>query len=98
MGRGVTGWTDTELVTIPISVPTVVTRAFTFALDPTPEQTNAMRSHVGGSRSCYNALLGLGKDNWDENHAKKDTGLSVTKDDYDSISHFGLLDIMGRVP
>ena len=31
------------------------------------------------------------KTNWDENRAKKDGGLGVTKDDYVSTSHFGLL-------
>ena len=39
----------------------------------------------------YNALLGLARDNWDENRTKKDAGLEVTKEDYVSTSHFGLL-------
>ena len=78
-------------MTIPASAPTVVTQAFTFALDPAPEQASAMLSHVGGSRFAYNALLGLARDNWDENRAKKDAGLEVTKEDYVSTSHFGLL-------
>jgi putative transposase len=50
-----------------------------------------LRSHVGGSRFAYNALLGLVKDNWDENRAKKDAGIEVTTEDYVSTSHFGLL-------
>jgi putative transposase len=69
----------------------VVSQAFTFALDPTPEQASEMLSHVGGSRFAYNALLGLIKANWDENRAKRDAGDEVTKDDYVSSSHFGLL-------
>jgi putative transposase len=73
------------------STPTVVTQAFAFALDPTPEQVLALRSHIGGSRFAYNALLGLVKDNWDENRAKKEAGLEVTKEDYFSTSHFDLL-------
>jgi hypothetical protein len=84
----VTGWTDTDRVT---STPTTLTQAFTYALDPTPEQASAMLSHVGGSRFAYNALLGLVKDNWDENRAKKDAGLEVTKANCVSTSHFGLL-------
>ena len=73
------------------STPTTLTQAFTYALDPTPEQASAMLSHVGGSRFAYNALLGLVKDNWDENRAKKDAGLEVTKANCVSTSHFGLL-------
>jgi len=73
------------------STRSVVTQAFTYALDPTPEQASAMLSHVGGSRFASNALLGLVKDNWDENRAKKDAGDEVTNDDYVSTSHFGLL-------
>jgi len=78
-------------MTIPASTPAVVTQAFTFALDPTPKQASAMLSHVGGSRFAYNALLGLVAANWEENRAKKAAGLEVTKDDYVSTSHFGLL-------
>jgi putative transposase len=69
----------------------MVTQAFTYALDPTPEQVSAMLSHVGGSRFAYNAMLGMVKDNWDENRAKEDAGLEVAKEDYVSTSHFGLL-------
>jgi hypothetical protein len=50
-----------------------------------------LRSHVGGSRFAYNALLGLVKANWDENREKIKTGLEVAKEDYVSTSHFGLL-------
>jgi putative transposase len=74
-----------------LATPVVVTQAYTYALDPTPEQISALRSHVGGSRFAYNAMLGLVKDNWDENRAKKDAGIEVVKDDWVSTSHFGLL-------
>src|ERR1039458_1486160 len=36
-------------------------------------------------------MLGLVKDNWDENRAKKESGIEVSKDDWVSTSHFGLL-------
>ena len=72
-------------------VSTTMTQAYSFALDPAPEQAIALRSHIGGSRFAYNALLGLVKANWDENRAKKDAGGEVTKDDYLSTSHFDLL-------
>jgi putative transposase len=73
------------------NAPAVVAQAYSFALDPTPEQISMLRSHVGGSRFAYNALLGLVKANWDENRAKKEADLEVTKEDYVSTSHFGLL-------
>jgi transposase len=76
-------------VTSPHTAPTVVTQAYAFALDPTAEQVSALRSHVGGSRFAYNALLALVQANWDENRAKKESGLTVTNDDYVSTSHFG---------
>ena len=50
-----------------------------------------LRSHIGGSRFAYNTMLGLVKDNWDENRAKKDAGIDVTKDDWIDTGHFGLL-------
>jgi transposase len=78
-------------VTYHDNAPAVVTQAYSFALDPTAEQVSMLRSHVGGSRFAYNALLGLVKANWDENRAKKDAGLEVTNEDYVSTSHFGLL-------
>jgi len=70
---------------------TTLTQAYRFAIDPTPVQANHLRSHIGGSRFAYNALLELVVANWDENRAKKASGLNVTKDDYLSTSHFGLL-------
>ena len=72
-------------------VLTTLNRAYAYALDPTPEQVSMLRSHVGGSRFAYNALLGLVKENWDENRAKNEAGLEVAKNDWVDASHFGLL-------
>ena len=71
--------------------PTTLTQTYVYALDPTPEQVSILRSHVGGSRFAYNAMLGLVKENWDENRVKKETGVEVTNDDYIDTGHFGLL-------
>ncbi len=70
---------------------TTVTQAYRFAIDPSPEQANLLRSHIGGSRFAYNALLGLVKANWDENRARKEAGENVIKEDYLGTSHFDLL-------
>jgi putative transposase len=76
-------------VTRPAS-PTTLTRAYAYALDPTPEQVSSLRSHVGGSRFVYNALLGLVKANWDENRQRKDAGEEVAKEDYLGTRHLDL--------
>ena len=68
-----------------------VTQAYVFTIDPTPEQANALRSHIGGSRFCYNTLLGLVTANWDENRQRKTAGEEVTKEEYIGTSHFDLL-------
>ena len=70
---------------------TTITQAYRYAIDPTPEQANLLRSHIGGSRFAYNALLGLVKDNWDENRSRKESGEEVPKEDYLGTSHFDLL-------
>ena len=70
---------------------TTLTQAYRFAIDPSPEQANLLRSHIGGSRFAYNALLGLVKANWDENRARKEAGENVAKEDYLGTSHFDLL-------
>jgi putative transposase len=72
------------------STKSTVTRAYAYAIDPTPEQAKLLRSHIGGSRFAYNALLGLVKDNWDENRAKKESGVEVVEDDWVDTGHFGL--------
>ena len=69
----------------------MTTQSYRYALDPTSEQANALRSHTGGSRFAYNALLELVKTNWDENRARKEAGEVLTTKDYVSTSHFGLL-------
>ncbi len=68
-----------------------VTQAYSFAIDPTPEQANLLRSHIGGSRFAYNALLGLVKANWDENRQRRGAGEEVAKEEYLGTSHFDLL-------
>jgi putative transposase len=82
--------TTTVLERTSTSTKDAVTRAYVYALDPTPEQVSMLRSHVGGSRYAYNALLGLVKENWDENRAKKEAGVEVTQEDWIDTSHFGL--------
>jgi putative transposase len=72
------------------AVPTNITQAYRYALDPTPEQANLLRSHIGGTRFAYNALLGLVKDNWDENRTKKVSGAEVPKEDYFGTSRLDL--------
>ncbi|HEY5119968.1 MAG TPA: transposase, partial [Acidimicrobiales bacterium] len=64
-----------------------VRQAYRFAFDPTSEQANALRSHIGGTRFVYNALLALVKANWDENREKKQAGIELTRDYYLGTSH-----------
>ena len=73
------------------STESVTTRAYVYAIDPSAEQANHLRSHIGGSRFAYNTLLGLVKDNWDENRAKKEAGVEIAQEDWVDTSHFGLL-------
>ena len=70
---------------------TTVTQAYRFVIDPTPDQANLLRSHIGGSRFAYNTLLRLVKANWDENRVRRDAGEDVLKEEYLRTSHFGLL-------
>ncbi|MHB1905603.1 MAG: IS607 family element RNA-guided endonuclease TnpB [Acidimicrobiales bacterium] len=65
-------------------------QAYRYAIDPTPNQVAQLRSHVGGARFAYNALLGLVKANWDENRARKESGEEVAKADYLGTSHLDL--------
>ena len=58
--------------------PAPLTQSYRYELDPTPEQANLLRSHIGGSRFAYNALLGLVKNNWDENRTRKEAGEVLT--------------------
>lgn len=73
------------------ATPTLVTQAYRYALDPTPEQQRALASHVGAARFAYNHLLSLVLANWEQNREKKTQGLEVTRDDYLDTSHFGLV-------
>ncbi len=77
----------TTIETAKCATLTTVTQAYVFALDPTPEQANALRSHIGGTRFAYNALLGLVKANWDGVRAKKEAGEEVTREDYFGTYH-----------
>jgi putative transposase len=70
--------------------PVTITQAYRYALDPTPEQANLLRSHIGGTRFAYNALLELVQRNWDENRVKKLAGEDVVTQDYLGVSHFDL--------
>lgn len=36
-------------------------QAYRFALDPSPSQVRAFRSHAGGARKAYNTMLALVK-------------------------------------
>ena len=74
-----------------------VTRAYAYALDPTSEQISTLRSHIGGSRFAYNTMLGLMKENWDENRSKKEAGVEVNNDDYIDTGHFGLLYLLSLI-
>jgi putative transposase len=81
---------EAESERIPLAATTIVIQAYRFAIDPTPEQANALRSHIGGTRFAYNALLGLVKANWDENRAKKEANKEFTKDNYLGTRHLDL--------
>jgi putative transposase len=81
--------TSTEITSTTTTI--TVTQAYAFAIDPSPDQVNVLAGHIGGSRFCYNALLGLVMVNWDGNHDKKDASEEVTNDDYFGTSHFDLL-------
>jgi putative transposase len=73
------------------STASTITQAYAYAIDPTAEQANLLRSHIGGSRFAYNALLGLVQINWDENRKRKDAGEEVPKEEFFGTSHFDLL-------
>ena len=70
--------------------PATITQAYRYALDPTPEQASLLRSHIGGTRFTYNALLELVQRNWEENRLKKLAGEEVGPKDYLGVSHFDL--------
>ncbi len=51
------------------AAPTVL-RAYRFALDPTPDQEQQLRSHCGAARFAYNHMLALVKANLDQRTAE----------------------------
>lgn len=67
-----------------------MTQAYRYALDPTPEQSNLLRSHIGGTRFAYNALLELVQKNWNENQVRKASGEELTDKDYPRTGHLDL--------
>lgn len=69
---------------------TTFAQSYVYAFDPTPEQVNLLRSHIGGTRFAYNALLGLVKANWDENRLRKVAGAEVSSKDYLGTGHLDL--------
>ncbi|HET9089860.1 MAG TPA: IS607 family element RNA-guided endonuclease TnpB [Acidimicrobiales bacterium] len=72
------------------SLSAKIHQAYRYAIDPTPEQVAQLRSHVGGARFAYNALLSLVKENWDENRARKEAGEEVATADYLGTSQLDL--------
>jgi putative transposase len=52
-----------------------VIRAYLFALDPTPVQAEAMRSHCGAARVAYNWCLAQVKANWQQRAAEESDGI-----------------------
>jgi len=82
-------------MTVPVAeeiaaCPATVTQSYRFAMDPTPEQANLLRSHIGGTRFAYNALLELVQENWAKNRVKKLAGDDVAAQDYLGVSHLDL--------
>lgn len=50
-------------------------QAYKFALDPTPTQVRAFRSHAGGARKAHNTMLGLVKAVMDQRQAERSYGI-----------------------
>lgn len=50
-------------------------RAYLFALDPTDQQAEAMRSHCGAARVAYNWCLAQVKANWEQRRAEESYGI-----------------------
>jgi putative transposase len=56
-----------------------VIRAYLFALDPTPVQAEAMRSHCGAARVTYNWCLAQVKANWEQRAAEETYDIPVDR-------------------
>ena len=54
-----------------------VAQAYRFALDPTPAQEDALRSHAGARNFAYNTMLATVKANLDQRAAEKTYGLTA---------------------
>jgi|FLOH01.1.fsa_nt_gi IS605 OrfB family transposase len=66
-------------------------QAYRFALDPTPKQEQALRSHAGASRVAYNYLLGRIKANLDQRSAEATYGIAeADRTPYLNVSHYSL--------
>ncbi|GAB88186.1 helix-turn-helix domain-containing protein, partial [Gordonia rhizosphera] len=51
-------------------------QAYTFAVDPTPAQVRAFRSHAGGARTAHNTMLAVVKAVLDQRAAERSYGLA----------------------
>jgi putative transposase len=51
-------------------------QAYQFALDPSPSQVRAFRSHAGGARKAYNTMLALVKAVMDQRAAERTYGIA----------------------
>jgi len=51
-------------------------QAYRFALDPTPAQVRAFRSHAGGARKAHNTMLAAVKAVLDQRHAERSYGIA----------------------
>lgn len=58
------------------SSPESIIRSYRFALDPTPSQCNALRSHCGAQRFAYNWGLRVVRANLEQRAAERSYGLS----------------------
>lgn len=70
---------------------TLVTRAYRYALDPTPSQEREFASHVGASRLTYNYLLSKVKATLNQREAEKSYGVPESElTPYMPVSHYAL--------
>jgi putative transposase len=68
-----------------------VIRAYLFALDPTPGQAEAMRSHCGAARLAYNWCLAQVKANWEQRRAEESYGIpEEQRTPWINLSAYGL--------
>lgn len=66
-------------------------QSFRFALDPSPAQQRALRSHIGASRFTYNHLLALVKATINQREAEKSYGISESDlTPFVNVSHYSL--------